>query len=168
MRGTRIVFWSIQVATLAALLLGSARPALAHEGEENVPASTSVQEAIAIIRSQPELTDDIADKVGDALESEDQSGVDVDLVRQAQDALDANDLPRAELLLEQAIGACPGATVSSPGSIRSPQPITTPCPKPAHLSTLASAPIGGAAEPVLLTIAALMMAGGVLLARRIR
>jgi hypothetical protein len=156
------------VAFLAvAFVLGSASAAFAHAEEKNTPALTLVQEAIAIIRSQPDLLDNAADKINDALESSDPKGVDLDKVRQAQQTLEAGNLTQTELLLEQAIGVCPGQPVVAPAGIRT-VPITSPCPKPSHLTALNRVPVRGTARPVLLGLAAVAIAGGLLLARRVR
>jgi len=133
-----------------------------------VPAVTLVQEAIAIVRSQPELMDSVADKINDALDSKDPANVDLDLVRQAQKALEAGDMAQVEFLLERSIGACPGQPVISPGGLRSPNPITSPCPKPSHLTELPRTPVRGTARPALLTLAGVLIVGGLLWTRRIR
>lgn len=151
-----------------ALGVATASPAFAHGAEKNVPAVTLVQEAIAIARSDPQLMDSVADKINDALDSNEQANVNLGLVREAQAALEAGDMAKVELLLEQSIGACPGEPVVAPGGLRTPQPITTPCPKPAHLNELPGTPVGGTAEPVLLSLAGAFVLAGLLLARKIR
>lgn len=147
-----------------ALVLGA--PALAHEGEEEVPARDLTQQAVAIIRSQPDLMDEIDDKIADAIESEDAEGVDIAKVEQAQEAFEEGDMAQTELLLEQALGACPGEPVENPQSIRTSPPFTAPCPAPTHLTALEARSIGGLAEPTLLGIAAIAILGGLLLLRR--
>lgn len=98
-------------------------PAMAHEGEEEVPAATTVEEAIAIIASQPEQVDAIEDKIMDAQESDDTDGVDVALVKQAGAALDEGDMDTTMLLLERSIGLQPGAKMTDPTSgLLSPAP----------------------------------------------
>jgi hypothetical protein len=148
------------------LALGSTSAAFAHEGEEEVPALELTQQAIAIIRSQPELMDEIEDRIADARESEDTEGVDLAKVEQAQEAFEEGDLTQTELPLEQAIGSCPGKPVVNPGGIRTPPSITTPCPAPGHLTALDRVPVGGTAQPVLLGLAALVILGGLFLVRR--
>jgi len=150
----------LAIATLAA-------PASAHEGEKNTPAGTLVQTAIAILRTQPDQMDAAADKINDALEAEGHEGVDIDRVKQAQAALQAGDLAKTELLLEQALGACPGQPVTNPTSIRAKLP-QTPCPTPAHELALGRVPVHGTAKPVLLTIGAVLALGGLVMAWRIR
>jgi hypothetical protein len=160
---------SLLIALLGLTLL-LAIPAYAHEGEASVPAITDVQEAVAILASQPELMDNAMDKVGDALESSDTRGVRLDLVRQAQAALDANQIDQALTLLERSIGACPGAPVLEPQNApRTPPPLSSPCPSPAsHLLALDRSPLGGAKEPALIAVGAVLILGGLGLARRIR
>ena len=159
------------VGSVAAL----AAPALAHEGEESVPAITNVQEAIAIraehVGSFPpaEVAEHAMDKVGDALESEDSRGVQLALVQQAKDALEAGRNDDALTLLERSIGACPGAPVIEPqDASRTPPPLSLPCPSVAHIQTLDGSPVGGVQEPVLITIGAVLVLAGLGLARRIR
>ena len=160
------VFLRLLIVAAGALVLARASPAVAHEGEEEVPALELTQQAIAIIRSQPELTDEIEDRIADAIESEDPDGVDIAKVQEAQEAFEEGDLGQTELLLEQAIGACPGQPIETPQGIRTPPPITSPCPDPGHLRALAGGPIGETAEPVLIAAAALAILGGLLLVRR--
>jgi hypothetical protein len=144
-----------------------AAPALAHEGEEEVPARTQVQTAVAILRTQPEQMDLAADRINDATEAEDKEGVDIDRVEQAKSTLEAGDLAKTELLLEQALGACPGEPVVSPTGVRAKLP-QTPCPTPAHELVLGRVPIQGTTKPVLVTIGAVLVLGGLVLTRSIR
>ena len=69
--------------------------------------------ADAILRTQPEQQDLAADRINDALEAEDHEGVDLDRVKQAQAAFEAGDMEKTEVLLEQALGACPGEPVTN-------------------------------------------------------
>jgi len=163
-RGPRLLS-AIAVAWLAVAAL--ATPAAAHEGEESVPALTQVQVAVAILRTQPELVDLAADRINDATEAEDKDGVDIDRVEQAKIALEAGDMAKTELLLEQALGACPGQPVTNPAGVRARLP-QTPCPTPAHELALGRVPLHGAAKPTLLAIGAVLTLGGLVLTRRIR
>jgi len=156
---------SLAVAWLAVAAL--AAPALAHEGEEKVPARTQVQRADAILRTRPEQIDLAADRINDALEAEDHEGVDLDRVKQAKEALEAGDMQKTELLLEQALGACPGEPVTSPTKVRAPLP-AKPCPTPAHELALGRVPVHGTSKPVLLSIGAVLALGGLALSWRIR
>lgn len=171
----RWLFRSLAAVGATALALGPTSVALAHEGEEDVPAITNVQEAIAILAEHPgvfppaEVAEHAMDKVGDALESNDTRGVLLDLVTQAQDALDAGEPGDALTLLERSIGACPGAPVIEPQDApRTPPPLSSPCPSLAHIQALNRSPIGGTAEPVLIAVGAILILGGLGLARRIR
>jgi hypothetical protein len=162
--------WFAAVVILSGCFVLTIAPAAsAHEGEENVPAFTDVQEAIAILASQPELMDNAMDKVGDAQESKDTMGVDLALVKQASAALDRNDAAAALVLLERSIGACPGAAVLEPKEPpRNPQPLSSPCPNPQHLQGLSRSAVGGTQEAVFLALAGVMIVAGLLLVRRIR
>jgi len=163
-RGPRLL-GAIAVAWLAVAAL--ATPAAAHEGEESVPALTQVQVAVAILRTQPEQVDLAADRINDATEAEDKDGVDIDRVEQAKTALEAGDMAKTELLLEQALGACPGQPVTNPAGVRAKLP-QTPCPTPAHELALGRVPLHGAAKPTLLALGAVLTLGGLVLTRRIR
>ncbi len=151
------------------LALGPAAVAFAHGAEKNVPAKTLVEEAIAIIRTQPDQMDAIADKIKDALDSNDAEGVNLDLVSQAQTAFQGGDLGRTELLLEQAIGSTPGQPVVSPNSgPRTPPPPTSPPSAPAHLRAAGSSPIGGGEGVALLAVAAGLALIGLVVVRGFR
>jgi len=165
---------TLAVMVAVGSLTGLASPARAHEGEESVPAITDVQEAIAILAEHPgsfpvaEVAEHAMDKVGDALESNDTRGVLLDLVQQAKDALDAGRNEDALTLLERSIGACPGAPVIEPENApRTPPPLSSPCPSVAHLQALDRTPVGGAEEPVLLAVSAVLILAGLALARKI-
>jgi hypothetical protein len=103
-------------SSLPVVLLTGARPVNADEPGESTVASELVRQAIALIVNTPDDMETIEDKVGDALEVANQVGVDVDLVRQAGDALEQGDLHSARALLERSIGARPhlGATDVAP------------------------------------------------------
>jgi hypothetical protein len=166
---------SLVAVGLIALALGPTSTALAHTGEEDVPAITDVQEAIAILAEHPglfppaDVIDHAKDKVGDALESNDTRGVLLDLVTQAQDALTAEKSDDALTLLERSIGACPGAPVIEPQDApRTPPSLSSPCPSVAHIQALDRTPVGGTQEPVLIAVGAVLILAGLGLARRIR
>ena len=161
----RFVRSLVALAALA-LALGSTSTAVAHEGEEEVPALEFTHQAIAIIRSQPELVGEIEERIADAIESEDTDGVDLANVEAALESFEDGDMVETELLLEQAIGACPGETIVDPVGIHTPLPLGSPCPAPAHLSALDRAPVGGTARLVLLGFAAIAVLGGLYLVRR--
>jgi osmotically-inducible protein OsmY len=91
-------------------VIAMAVPASAHEGEKATAAIDDVRQAIAVIVNKPDDMDTITDKIGDALESEDQHGVNMALVKQAKDTLDSNDMMKVRDLLQRAIGARPDLT----------------------------------------------------------
>ena len=163
------------VCAIALLAVLFAAPALAHEGEENVPAITDIQVAIAFLAEQPgelstsDVMDQAADKIHDAMESSDQRGVRLDLVKQADAALEAGKVAAALALLERSIGVCPGAPVVEPENApRTPPALASPCPSVAHIRGLSSSAVGGATEPVLIALAVVLIVAGIGLARRIR
>ena len=141
----------------------------AHGAEADIPAKTLVEQGIAIIRSQPDQMDAIVDKIKDALDSKDPTGVDLDLVTQAQTAFEAGNLSQTELLLERAIGLTPGSPVISPNEEPRQQPLSIASSGPAnHLQALAGSPLGGTAEVVLLAGAGVLALAGLALARKYR
>jgi hypothetical protein len=167
---------ALSLIGVIAVTVALAQPALAHEGEEVVPAVTDVQEAIAILATHPSFASQASvlehatDKVNDALKSNDARGVSLSLLSKAQAALESGQLDQALTLLEQSIGACPGAPVINPANApRTPPPLASPCPSPAaHLLALPRSPIGGTKEPVLIAVGAVLILAGLGLARKIR
>ncbi len=95
----------VMAGALAAAVLGGARPAAADEPGESTVASELVRQAIALIVNTPGNVDGAREKVGDALEVDNREGVDIPLVRRADEALLAGDLHEARTLLERSIGA---------------------------------------------------------------
>ncbi len=171
--GIRAKGWLIVVVTSVAVLLLPSAAALAHEGEEEVPARTLVQQAIALLRGQPEQVDAIADKIHDALEAKDAEGVDLALVEQADTAFEDGDLHEAWDLLEESIGLAPHQVVASPNagprSAPTPEPPAEPSPV-LHERAIEGGLQGpkGVAGPVLLGLAAALGALGLVIARRVR
>ena len=106
---------ALSAAVVITVVSGVSRAAADEPGESTV-ASELVRQAIALIVSTPGNMEAIEDKVGDALEVEDQEGVDVALVRRAAAALEDEGLHEARALLERSIGARPhlGATDVAP------------------------------------------------------
>lgn len=137
-----LAIW-LAAASLAVALL--APSAVAHE--KDLPARKLVQQAIALLRTQPDRVAVIEDKIHDALKAKDVKGVDLALVRRADQAFDRRDLHRAWDLLEQAIGAAPHRVVTQPNP-RPRTPAATPQ-RPTATSAPAAAVHEQAQEPVL-------------------
>lgn len=163
------------VMALAAgfLILLPLESALAHEGEEEVPAKTLVEQAIALLRRQPDQVEAIRDKILDALGAEDTAGVDLSLVREASKAFESGRIHEAWDLLEEAIGAAPHRVVATPN----PEPgiPAPPAPSPEPSSVLHERALEGGvrgpeglAGPVLLGLAVALGALGVVVVRRVR
>ena len=144
-----LAIW-LAAASLAVALL--APPAFAHG--KKLPAKKLVEQAIALLRTQPNQVQAIEDKLHDALEAKDAAGVDLALVRKADEAFDRRDLHRAWDLLEQAIGAAPHRVVRRPNP-RPRMPAATP---PAAPATSMPMPGEQAQQPVLHELA---LGGGV-------
>jgi hypothetical protein len=89
------------------LLAAVALPARADEPGESDQASVLVRQAIALIVNTPNDMEGIEDKIKDAQEVKNQEGVKIELVEQAGEALEQNDMHRVRSLLEQSIGARP-------------------------------------------------------------
>lgn len=120
-----LVIWLAAVSLAVALV---APPAIAHG--KKLPARKLVEQAIALLRTQPNQVEAIEDKLHDALEAKDATGVDLALIRKADQAFDRRDLHRAWDLLEEAIGAAPHRVVRRPNP-RPRMPAATTPPAPA-------------------------------------
>ena len=161
----------------AAIVVALAIPgpaAHAHEGEEETSAKELVLQAIALLRGQPEQTEAIEDKMHDALEAEDGSGVDLALVEQADELFEAGRLHEAQDILEEAVGAAPHRVIENPGKgVRSPAPEPEPTAEAApvlHEKEVAGGLEGpeGTAGPVLLGLAGVFLLLGLFIVRRVR
>ncbi len=107
------------------LLSAPAAPAFAHGGNDSDKAGVLVRQAIAYIVNEPGNTAGAADKINDAKDAADKTGVDLNLVAQAGDAFDRGDIHRARTLLERSIGARPHLGGSDPQPIRVTPPLAT-------------------------------------------
>lgn len=156
----RTIVWRCvaAVAVLLTIVAASGRPALAHEGEESGKASDLVKQAIAIMANEPDNVDAAMDKLTDAGNAEDKSGVDLLVVAQARDALTAKDVAKAKALAEQSIGAQPppaNADVTpigqSPATTVATTPSSMPAPAAPAAATMSPAPttmmMASGAEP---------------------
>ena len=159
------------VAVLAGVVVLGAAPARADEPDESTVASELVRQAIALIVNTPDNVDAAREKVGDALEVDNREGVDIALVREADEALVAGDLHRARTLLEQSIGARShlGATDVAPiGEVSADAPaIGAEAGRPPILDPLDTSDVdGGDAAAIGIGVAGTL--AGVLLAWRWR
>lgn len=101
---------------VAVSLLANAAAAAADEPGESDEASVLVRQAIIFAAQESPDPMVVLEKVEDALEVDNQEGVDITLVEQAAEALEAGDVTEARSLLEQSIGAAP-ATGDEPNPI---------------------------------------------------
>jgi hypothetical protein len=106
MKPLRIRRGAAAVVLLLALGLGTGRAAADEPGESD-DARVLVQQAIALIVNSPDDEMAIAERVEDALSAPRTEGVDLALVRQAEEAVATGDSRRARALLQQAIGGGP-------------------------------------------------------------
>lgn len=147
-------------------------PALADEPGESAVASELVRQAIALAANTPGNRAAIADKLADALGARDGSGVDLALVRQAQDTLAAPDLHQLRLLLEASIGAQPhlgGRDVAPIREIAPQRPATGAEPGVAPiLDPLEPSGVGSPGDWVVLAAALTLVGLGLFLAARWR
>lgn len=165
----------LRAATLTVVLaMAGVGSVAAHE--KDFPAKTLIEQAIALLRTQPEQRGAIEDKMHDAQKSEGAKGVDLELVRQADEAFEAGRLHETRDLLEEAIGAAPHRVVEEPN----PAPgIPAPEQDPAHEAVTEAAPVlhegaldrgletpQATQEWVLLGIALVLIAAGLFVARR--
>src|SRR5262245_37545018 len=118
--GLRAGVPALITATVVAL---APTAAWAHGGDENRSAYDSVRQAIALIVNTPGNHEAIDDKIGDALESDDTDRVNLDLVKQAQAAMDREDDHATRRLLEAAIGARVHTGNADPVPIGEPAPL---------------------------------------------
>ena len=151
---------------LAAWALMSAGPAWAHGDEKGIPAMDSFATAMSLLQVQPDMTEMIADKIGDGLESDDTEGVDLEIAKQAQAAFEAGDGAQALALLSRATGMTPTDALTS-------QTDDTERPSVVPLSDQLGIPgsVGrpsSSATTIIAFGAILMIALGTLLARRTR
>src|SRR5262245_19228157 len=114
----------ILAVTTAAVVALVPTVAWAHGGDEARSAYDSVRQAIALIVNSPGNHDAIDDKIGDALESDDTDRVNLDLVKQAQTAMEREDEHATRRLLEAAIGARVHTGNADPVPIGEPAPLT--------------------------------------------
>jgi hypothetical protein len=119
--GRRVGVPALIAAAVVALVPTAA---WAHGGDENTSAYDSARQAIALIVSSPGNHEAIDDKIGDALESDDTDRVNLDLVKQAQAAMEREDEHATRRLLEAAIGARVHTGNADPVPIGEPAPLT--------------------------------------------
>jgi len=91
--------------------------AQAHAAEKTIKSTNLVKQGIAYIINEPDHPDSALDKMKDALDSTDTSGVFLDYVKQAQVAEKAGDIHKARALLEASIGAKPHISGVDPAPI---------------------------------------------------
>ncbi len=142
----------LMLAALAAavLVLFPTSAARADGGEEDFTARDFVEQAIGLLRGQPDMTDLIEDRITDALEDDETEGVDLELVEQARQAFDAGDLDATRELLERSIGEEDSPILHEPevgGGWQAPD---------------------GTAGPVLIGVAVLLAGAGAMIVRRMR
>ena len=129
-----------------------------------------VRQAIAFLVNKPGDSADVEDKINDALEAPDKAGVNLTVVKQAMDALDAGDMVKVRQLLQSSIGARPYAGTTDPVQIGKVPPALTG----ADTGTLAALdPLPGrgglnGGDWVLLAISVVVGLVGVALSVRLR
>lgn len=142
----------LMLAALAAavLVLVPTSLAMADGGEEDFTARDFIEQAIGLLRGQPDMTDLIEDRITDALEDDELEGVDLELVEQSQQAFDAGDLDATRELLERSIGEEDSPILHEPevgGGLQAPE---------------------GTAGPVLIGFAVVLVGAGAVVVRRMR
>jgi hypothetical protein len=112
---------------VAVLLAGLVVPqaASAHGEGDSDESLVLVRQAIAFLVNKPGDEMDVQDKINDSLEAPHKEGVNLALVKQAMDAMDAGDMMQVRRLLQQSIGAHPYAGTEDPVQIgKVPPPLT--------------------------------------------
>lgn len=140
----------LSLAVAALIVVVPATAAFADGGEEDFTARDYVEQAIGLLQGQPDMTDLIEDRIGDAIEDDEVEGVDLSLVEQAQQAFEAGRSGETLDLLARSIGEEVGPGLHKPevgGGLQAPQ---------------------GTSGAVLIALAAVLMASGGLIARRVR
>lgn len=135
---------------LAVLVLVPTSLAMADGGEEDFTARDFIEQAIGLLRGQPDMTDLIEDRITDALEDDEPEGVDLELVERSQQAFDAGDLDATRELLERSIGEEDSPILHEPevgGGLQAPE---------------------GTAGPVLIGFAVVLVGAGAVVVRRMR
>lgn len=103
---------------VAGMILVGAGPARAHEAAESDKAADLIRQAIALVVNEPSKLAAAREKIADAREAKDQTGVDVAFLEPADGALAAGDAHRGRAFLEAAIGARPHTGNADPAPIR--------------------------------------------------
>lgn len=108
---------AVLVGAMVVALLIAAPPAFADGGTESTEAHELVQQAIANMTNNPgDVQIEIAmEKVGDALETSDQEGVNVAQLEQAQAVLESGDVEQARSLLQDSISEAMSARAPAVG-----------------------------------------------------
>ncbi len=112
---------------VAVLLAGLVVPqdASAHGEGDSDESLMLVRQAIAFLVNRPGDQMDVEDKINDSLEAPHKEGVNLALVKQAMDAMDAGDMMQVRRLLQQSIGAHPYVGTEDPVQIgKVPPPLT--------------------------------------------
>ena len=112
---------------VAVLLAGLVVPqaASAHGEGDSDESLMLVRQAIAFLVNRPGDQMDVEDKINDSLEAPHKEGVNLALVKQAMDAMDAGDMMQVRRLLQQSIGARPYVGTEDPVQIgKVPPPLT--------------------------------------------
>jgi hypothetical protein len=104
---------------VAVLLAGlvAPPPASAHGGGDSDESLVLVRQAIAYLVNKPGDMGHVEDKIHDSLEAPHKEGVNLLLVQQAMDAMDAGDMMQVRQLLEKSIGARPYVGTADPVQI---------------------------------------------------
>lgn len=141
----------------AALVLLLAAPALAHGEGDSTESRVLVIDALSYLANRPEGFEDmVSDKIGDALDAENQEGVTLADVASAQRAFEAGDLARTRTLLQHSV-----------------QPLTGPVTGEETGTTVMLDPVDPSVDltgldGLLAALSAAAVAGGVVLAVRSR
>jgi hypothetical protein len=156
---------AVVAALTLALVPGTA---WAHGPDETERAYDLVRQAIALIVNTPDDMDGIADKVNDAIEAEDSSGVQITVVKQAEGAMEAGDLHQTRALLEKSIGARVHTDASEPVPIGQPAAVGADTGTVAAVDAMPGRGDIAGSDWIMLALSVLVGVGGIALSIRLR
>jgi hypothetical protein len=99
--------------------------AFAHGEGDSDESLVLVRQAIAFLANKPGDQADVEDKINDSLKAPRKAGVNLTVVKQAMDAMDAGNMTQVRQLLQRSIGARPYAGTADPVQIGKVPPALT-------------------------------------------
>ena len=134
------------------LVLLPGAPALAHGGGDSEQSRVLVLDALTYMANRPAgYMDAVTDKVGDALEAPDTTGVNLAKVESARQALERNDMMQTRALLQASLAPMAGpVTGEDPGTTTMLDPLTVHTTWAGSEAVLAALSLGAALTGLVL------------------